>query len=131
GPQALALARELRPKLITLDGMMPSMDGWSALTALKADPVTRGIPAVMISIVDDKQLGFALGAADYLTKPIDRDRLGEILGKHVPRDTERLAMVVDDLPENREMLRRSLEAAGWVVLEAENGRAGLSLFADQ
>ena len=130
GAAALALARELRPKLITLDVMMPSMDGWSVLTALKADPVTREIPVVMISIVDDKQLGFALGAADYLTKPIDRDRLTELLGKHAPRDTERLALVVDDLPDNRAMLRHSLEREGWTVLEAENGRAGLNLFID-
>ena len=77
GRDALVLARELRPALITLDVMMPSMDGWSVLTALKSDPAIRNIPVVMISIVDDKQLGFALGAADYLTKPIDRNRLTE------------------------------------------------------
>jgi Signal transduction histidine kinase len=125
GAAALALAREIRPKLITLDVMMPSMDGWSVLTALKSDPATRDIPVVMISIVDDKHLGFALGAADYLTKPIDRERLAEILGKHAPRDAERLALVVDDLPDNRAVLRHALEGGGWKVVEAENGRAGL------
>ncbi|MGH7058663.1 MAG: ATP-binding protein, partial [Acetobacteraceae bacterium] len=114
GPEALPLARELRPKLITLDVMMPSMDGWSVLTALKADPITRVIPVVMISIVDNKQLGFALGAADYLTKPIDRDRLTELLAKHAPRDVERLALVIDDLPDNRAMLRHALEREGWL-----------------
>jgi PAS domain S-box-containing protein len=131
GAEALALARELRPKLITLDVMMPSMDGWSVLTSLKADPITRAIPVVMISLVDDKQLGFALGAADYLTKPIDRDRLAELLTKHAPHGRERLALVIDDLPDNRAMLRHALEREGWLVVEAENGRAGLSLFADQ
>ena len=131
GGAALALARELHPRLITLDVMMPSMDGWSVLTALKADAATRDIPVVMISIVDDKQLGFALGAADYLTKPIDRDRLAELLAKHAPRDTERRALVIDDLPDNRSMLRHALEREGWRVAEAENGRTGLGLFADQ
>jgi PAS domain S-box-containing protein len=130
GRDALALARELRPRLVTLDVMMPSMDGWSVLTALKADPVTRAIPVVMISIVEDKQLGFALGAADYLTKPIDRTQLAEILAKHVARDHERLALVIDDLPDNRAMLRHALEREGWTILEAENGRAGLNLFVD-
>jgi PAS domain S-box-containing protein len=131
GPAALALARELQPKLITLDVMMPSMDGWSVLTALKTDAATRDIPVVMISIVDDKQLGFALGAAEYLTKPIDRDRLAELLAKHAPRDAERRALVIDDLPDNRSMLRHVLEREGWLVAEAENGRAGLGRFAEQ
>ncbi len=131
GPAALALARELQPKLITLDVMMPRVDGWSVLTALKADAATRDIPVIMISIVDDKRLGFALGAAEYLTKPIDRDRLAELLAKHAPRDNTRRALVIDDLPDNRSMLRQALEREGWVVAEAENGRVGLALFADQ
>jgi PAS domain S-box-containing protein len=131
GAEALTLARELRPKLITLDVMMPSMDGWSVLTALKDDPVTRAIPVVMISMVDEKQLGFALGAADYLTKPIDRGRLAEVLTKHAPRDVDRLALVIDDLPDNRAILRHALELEGWLVAEAENGRAGLGVFAAQ
>jgi PAS domain S-box-containing protein len=131
GRDALALARELRPRLITLDVMMPSMDGWSVLAALKAEPATRDIPVVMVSIVDDKQLGFALGAADYLTKPVDRDRLSAILARLAPHGPGRLALVVDDLPDNREMLRRALEGEGWEVVEAENGRAGLALFADR
>ena len=131
GPAALALARELNPKLITLDVMMPTVDGWSVLTALKSDVVTRDIPVVMISMVDDKQLGFALGAAEYLTKPIDRDRLVELLAKHAPRDSKRRVLVIDDLPDNRNLLRHVLEREGWVVSEAENGLAGLALFADQ
>ncbi len=125
GRGALALARQLQPRLITLDVMMPSMDGWSVLTSLKAEPTTRTIPVVMISIVDDKHLGFALGAADYLTKPIDRARLAEILARHVPRERARRALVIDDLPDNRTLLRRALESEGWTVTEAENGRVGL------
>ena len=128
GRDALGIARELRPRLITLDVMMPSMDGWSVLAALKADRSTRDIPVVMVSIIDDKQLGFALGAADYLTKPIDRDRLSAILAHLAPHAAEQLALVIDDLPANREMLRRSLEGQEWKVVEAENGRVGLAKF---
>jgi CheY-like chemotaxis protein len=65
----LRLARELRPDAITLDVMMPGMDGWAVLSALKADPAVADIPVIMLTIVDDKNLGYALGAADYLTKP--------------------------------------------------------------
>jgi PAS domain S-box-containing protein len=129
GRDALALARELQPRLITLDVMMPSMDGWSVLTALKAEPTTRAIPVVMISIVDDKQLAFALGAADYLTKPVDRGQLAEILARHAGK--ERRALIIDDLADNRTMLRNALEREGWAVTEAENGRAGLAAFTEQ
>jgi PAS domain S-box-containing protein len=129
GQDALGLARELKPRLITLDVMMPSMDGWSVLTALKADSATRDIPVVMVSIVDDKPLGFALGASDYLTKPVDRGRLTEVLAKHAPPSAGRLALVIDDLPDNRGVLRHGLEREGWTVIEAENGRLGLDLFA--
>ena len=128
GREALGLARDLRPRLITLDVMMPSMDGWSVLSALTADPATQDIPVVMASIVDDKQMGFSLGAAEYITKPFARDRLVAILAKHAPHTTERLALVIDDLPDNREMLRWTLEGQGWTVIEAEHGRAGLDQF---
>ncbi|MBC8009784.1 MAG: response regulator [Burkholderiales bacterium] len=131
GREALALARELRPRLITLDVMMPSLDGWSVLTALKAAPATRDIPVVMLSMVDDKPLGFALGAADYLNKPIDRTRLLDVLARHAPRDAERLALVIDDLPDNRAMLRHALEREGWTVAEATDGHTGLAEVAAQ
>ena len=75
GEDGLRQARELRPDVITLDVMMPGMDGWAVLSALKADPEVADIPVVMLTIVDDKNLGYALGASDYLTKPIDRERL--------------------------------------------------------
>ena len=130
GREALALARELQPRLITLDVMMPSMDGWSVLTALKADPVTADIPVVMISIVDDRQLGFSLGAADYLTKPIDRERLARILAKHAQADQPRTALVIDDLADNRFMLAALLKREGWKVVEAADGREGLERFAE-
>ena len=130
GRDALVLAKELQPRLITLDVMMPSMDGWSVLTALKADAATRDIPVVMVSIIDDRQLGFTLGAADYLTKPVDRARLAEILARQAPHDAKRLALVVDDLRDNRAMLRSALAREGWEVVEAEDGRAALEAFAN-
>ena len=75
GRSGLELARAAQARVITLDVMMPGMDGWAVLTALKADPATADIPVIMLTIVDDKQMGFALGAADYFTKPIDWARL--------------------------------------------------------
>src|SRR5262245_1101925 len=82
GEEGLQRARELRPDAITLDVMMPGMDGWAVLSALKADPDVADIPVVMLTIVDDRNLGYALGASDYLTKPIDRERLTTVLKQH-------------------------------------------------
>ena len=82
GEEGLRLARELRPDAITLDVMMPGMDGWAVLSALKADPDLADIPVIMLTIVDDRNLGYALGASDYLTKPIDRERLVTVLRQH-------------------------------------------------
>ncbi|HXY69773.1 MAG TPA: ATP-binding protein, partial [Gemmatimonadales bacterium] len=81
GDAALRRAREGRPDVITLDVLMPGMDGWAVLTALKADPEVAAIPVVMLSVVDEKHIGFALGAADYLTKPIAREQLVAVLRK--------------------------------------------------
>jgi CheY-like chemotaxis protein len=81
GEEGLQVAKELQPDVITLDALMPGMDGWSVLTALKADPGLADIPVIMLTIVDDKNRGYALGASDYMNKPIDRDRLLAILQK--------------------------------------------------
>jgi GAF domain-containing protein/CheY-like chemotaxis protein len=122
GDEGLRRARELHPDAITLDVMMPGMDGWAVLAALKADPGVADIPVVMLTIVDDRNLGYALGAADYLTKPIDRERLVAVLKKY-RRDLP--ALVVDDDPVLRELLGRTLNAAGYTVVGAENGRVAL------
>jgi CheY-like chemotaxis protein len=84
GEEALRLARALRPDAITLDVLMPGMDGWAVLAALKADPALAAIPVVMLTIVDDRNLGLTLGAAEYLTKPVDREALAGILRKYHP-----------------------------------------------
>jgi CheY-like chemotaxis protein len=127
GEEGLRRARELRPDAITLDVMMPGMDGWAVLSALKADPEVADIPVVMLTIVDDKNLGYALGAADYLTKPIDRERLVTVLKEH---RRDRPVLVVDDDAGLRQLLRRMLEPEGYAVIEAENGRVALERLRD-
>ncbi len=130
GTEALALARARAPRLITLDVMMPSMDGWSVLSVLKNDPHTQDIPVVMVSMVDDLQLGYTLGAADYLTKPVDRSRLVAALNRHVTVHKRRVALIIDDLADNRTMLNHALTQVGWTSVEAEDGLAGLEAFAE-
>lgn len=125
GEEGLRLAEELRPDVITLDAMMPGMDGWSVLSHLKANPDVSGIPVVMLTMVDDKSLGYALGAAEYLTKPIERQRLVSILEKYRNEHSPCEVLIVDDEPVNRNALRRMLEKEGFGVAEAENGRAAL------
>jgi len=124
GPTGLALARESRPDAITLDVLMPGMDGWAVLTALKADEALADVPVIMLSMLDDKSLGFALGATEYLTKPLDRDRLRALLSRYRKNGALDVLIIEDDVA-TRELLRRQLEADGWRVDEAENGRAGL------
>jgi PAS domain S-box-containing protein len=125
GAEGLRLARALRPDAITLDVMMPGMDGWATLTALKSDPALAETPVVMVTIVDDKNLGYTLGAADYLTKPIDRKRLASVLLKYRRDDPGGVALVVDDDRDSRELIAQMLAKEGWSVAEAENGRAAI------
>jgi CheY-like chemotaxis protein len=127
GEEGLRLAREIRPDAITLDVMMPSVDGWAVLAELKADPALAKVPVIMLTMVDDKSLGYALGAADYLTKPIDREQLVAVLRKHHP---QRSVLVVDDDLAMRDLIRRILESEGYVVVEAENGRVALERVRD-
>jgi GAF domain-containing protein/DNA-binding response OmpR family regulator len=122
GEEGLRIARALEPDVITLDVLMPGMDGWSVLAALKADTALADIPVVMLTMLDDRNLGYALGAADYLTKPIDRERLVAVLRRY-RRDLP--VLVVDDDAGFRDLARRTLEREGYTVVEADNGRAAL------
>ena len=131
GEEALELARTLRPSAITLDVIMPHMDGWSVLSSLKSDPRTRDIPVVMVTMTGDRDLGAALGATDFLTKPVDRKQLVELLARHGSAGGARTVLVVDDDPEVRAMLRRALEQEGWTVSDAENGRVALDRLATE
>jgi signal transduction histidine kinase/DNA-binding response OmpR family regulator len=130
GEEGVRLAKALRPAVITLDVLMPGMDGWSVLTTLKANPDLADIPVIILTIVDDKNLGYALGASDYLTKPIDRDRLLAILKKYRCEVRPCPVLVVEDDAATRELLRRMLEKEGWLVSEAEHGRAALERVAE-
>jgi len=127
GREALRLASSLRPAAITLDVMMPDIDGWEVLRELKQDPATLDIPVIMVTMTQDRSLGYAMGATEFLTKPVQRAELVQILERHgaVSGGPPRLALVVDDRPENRKLLRAALEGEGWDVSEAENGRVAL------
>ena len=125
GAAGLKAARERHPQVITLDVMMPGLDGWSVLTALKSDPATAEIPVVMLSVMDERNLGFALGASEYLTKPIDRDLLTRVLRKYRRPGAPRRVLVVEDDIATRIALRKAMEQEGWEVVEAEHGRAAL------
>ena len=130
GDEGLALARNLKPCAITLDVIMPSMDGWAVLNALKNDPELADIPVIMLTIVDDKNMGYALGAADYLVKPLSRERLRTVLERYRPDSGDKRVLLVEDDAPTRDMTRRMLEKEGWLVTAAENGRAGLAQVAN-
>jgi len=125
GERGLQLAREIHPHLITLDILMPGMDGWAVLAGLKADPELAGIPVILQTILEDRNLGFALGASEYLTKPIDRKRLATLVKRYVPSPTAGPVLVVEDDAPTRAMLGKALGKGGWRVMEAENGRVAL------
>jgi PAS domain S-box-containing protein len=129
GVDGIALAREIQPSAITLDVMMPDMDGWSVLSLLGADPELKDIPVIMVTMVDDKSTGYTLGATDYLTKPVDRTRLLNSIQKH-HRENGQLLLVEDDV-DTRNMMARILSGAGWTVSEASNGREALAAMESQ
>jgi PAS domain S-box-containing protein len=125
GQEGLRMAREMHPDAITLDVMMPGLDGWAVLASLKSDPLIADIPVVMLTIVDDHNRGYSLGAAEYLTKPIDRDRLVTVLRRFSKSSKSLSVLIVDDDPMARAFMKRSLESERWSVREAENGLDGI------
>ena len=124
GQEGLRLVRELRPAAVTLDIMMPDLDGWTVLAAIKGDPELAGIPVVLMSIVDQKNRGYALGAADYLVKPVDRAKLVATL-TNICGAAAGNALLVDDDEVVRHSVRHALEPIGWRVTEAENGQVAV------
>jgi len=105
--------------------MMPEIDGWAVLTALKSDEKLRDIPVIMHTMVDQKEMGYTLGAHDYLTKPINKERLIEIIGRHVTNERNRAILIVEDDPGIRQMMNIMMTKEGFAVTEAENGKAAL------
>jgi signal transduction histidine kinase/CheY-like chemotaxis protein len=125
GVEGLKLAKDLRPTAITLDVMMPDLDGWSVLAALRKDPELADIPVIMVTIVDEHRRGIALGAAGYLTKPIDRERLHRLVSRFRASTPPTRVLVVEDDAVQRERMRGWLEGPQWAVREAANGREAL------
>jgi CheY-like chemotaxis protein len=129
GIDGLKLARELRPAAITLDILLPDIDGWTVLAALKGDPTLADIPVIIVTIVDEQRRGITLGAAGYLTKPIDRHRLLGIVAPYRVTERTNTVLIVDDDEQHRQLVRTTLEAQGWAVTEATNGRHAIRTLA--
>ncbi|MBI2534476.1 MAG: response regulator [Deltaproteobacteria bacterium] len=125
GQEGLRLARELHPAAITLDVIMPDLDGWTVLAAIKGDPELADIPVILMTIVDEKNRGYSLGATDYIVKPVDRQRLSGVL-RNICGAVGRQVLLVDDDDMMRRGMRLTLEKDGWQVSEAENGRIALA-----
>jgi signal transduction histidine kinase/DNA-binding response OmpR family regulator len=125
GEEGLDLARRLQPLLITLDVMMPGLDGWAVLKELKSDPTLRHIPVMMVTIEGEQDLGYTLGAVEHLTKPVDREKLLQLVSHHAGPDGGGVALVVDDDGAMRSLFSRALSEDGWIVDEAENGAQAL------
>ena len=129
GTEALIRARQLRPDAITLDIRLGDISGWEILHRLKKDPETAQIPVVLISILDEPETGFALGASDYLVKPVSKETLLAVLRKHVSpssKDATKL-LIVDDDTETRYLLSAVLEAEGYTTLLAARGSQALDV----
>jgi signal transduction histidine kinase/DNA-binding response OmpR family regulator len=125
GEEGLQLARKLMPDAITLDVLMKGIDGWAVLQSLKADRRLSPIPVIMLSVIDSRNHGFLLGATEYLSKPIDRARLLEILMRYRRHNAQNIALVVEDDFDSRRILTNGLTGEGWQVEEAENGLVAL------
>jgi PAS domain S-box-containing protein len=128
GTEGIRKARSLQPDVIILDVLLPNMNGWDVLAILKADPALADIPVILMTILDEQNRGFTLGASDYLTKPIDYRRMAALLQKYRPTqssDRAHTVLVVEDEADTRQMFQRILQKEGWQVITAENGQVGL------
>jgi len=133
GDEGLHLADTLHPDAITLDVMMPGMDGWMVLSALKNNPNLVDIPVIMLSMIEERNLGYSLGASEYLVKPVDKSKLETVLNKywqtqHISEKINKpLVLVIEDDSTTREMLGRMLHKFECHSLQAENGLQGLEV----
>jgi signal transduction histidine kinase/CheY-like chemotaxis protein len=128
GTEAIAIASELQPAAITLDILLPELDGWEVMTRLKRDQATSEIPIVVVSVIDNPELGIALGAMDYFVKPIEGKELVKRLNRfNFKHSNGTTVLVVDDEAANREWLINILEPAGFLVIQAAGGREAILL----
>ncbi len=125
GKDGISKAKELLPDAITLDVIMPHTDGWAVLTALKSNADTAHIPVVMVTISEDKRLGFSLGASEFLSKPVDRKKLVGVLERFLGQGENRTVLLVEDDKATREIMRKYLANENTTIIEAENGRVGI------
>jgi signal transduction histidine kinase/CheY-like chemotaxis protein len=128
--QALELARKLRPSVLITDIMMPGISGWEVLRELKADKETADIPIIILSIVEQQTVGYYLGAADYLVKPITRETLHAALERAIRIDPKHPILIVDDNPNDRTFLAEMLGYAGYEVIQVDGGQNALEWLAE-
>jgi CheY-like chemotaxis protein len=134
GKQGIELALQMRPDVITLDLLMPEIDGWMVLSQLKEHPDLQQIPVIIISMLDEKNKGFTLGASDFMTKPVNRSKLLDMVQKFTGKKSDSISgtiLLVEDNEEIRHMMKSTLERVGWDILQAENGRIGLEVMEKQ
>ena len=125
GENGLKLAAEHMPDVITLDVMMPEMDGWEVLAALQANETTKNIPVIMLTMADEPDIGYSLGATDYLTKPVNWNELSQILTRHKIESDSQTILIVEDDETTRDMLKKSLKTNEFKVRTAFNGKEAL------
>lgn len=125
GEKGIQLAREFHPKVITLDVLMPVMDGWAVLRELKNDPSTSRIPVVMLTMTDNKKLGYSLGATEYINKSVDRNVLISIINDLAQTGSTDEILIVDDDPKARQLIKGMLKKEAWKIAEAEHGKQAL------
>lgn len=130
GDEGLRLARKLHPDAIILDVMMPGMDGWMVLSSLKTDPDLINIPVIMVTLIEEKKLGYSLGAADYLIKPVNREQLDHVLKKYNIKSRVPHIMIIEDDATMRQLTETIIKKSGWRVSSAENGQIGLQKIAE-
>jgi len=131
GEEGLDTVRRLSPAGVILDILLPGIDGWEVLAQLKADPRTAPIPVIVVSMLDERGRGCALGAAEYLVKPVDKEQLLAAVYRAVAPPERKTVVAIDDDPLTIELARANLEPAGWTVLGATSGQEGLALIRER
>jgi CheY-like chemotaxis protein len=134
GEEGLAIAMERRPSAVILDVLLPGLDGWEVLRRLKADVGLRDVPVIIVTVVDERGIGLALGAVDYLVKPVEREALLACLTRLTfttkVRDRRVRILAVDDEPGGLALIRAALEPDGFEVVDASGGRQALQVMQD-